>query len=288
MSTLPCLRAALHWRCAAPFAPHLDDWELRAALAGRLAGEQLAEAVKCSAGGSAPDAVFMVSTILDSSLTAFASATTRFEHAFARHAGQPLQGIVNAYLCAGWGFVLRHAMRNTVLRRIAICIVDLDLHHLQWQLEHPVIGRAGFGVSTLLFALPLSPARLPEAAGPYPNSAFPQFVMALRGHRGRHGVIPTFIPFVQDGLYETARRVTGGELLAPNRYGRWGHCFGADPWIGLIEACASGRTLPGRILAGAFGYNGYYALTDLELDAGLVTQWRQLDGADIQQQRRPE
>jgi len=161
---------------------------------------------------------------------------------------------------------------------VALCIVDLDLHHMEWQLEHPVIGRSGFGMSTLLFELPAGAGLLPACGGPYANSAFSEFVMALRAHRLHHGVAPTFIPFVQPGLYATAQRVLSGQALAPNRYDTWGHCFGSDPWIGLIEAAAAdGPGVPSRILAGAFGFNGYYTVSAVDLDAGLRTEFRHVE-----------
>jgi hypothetical protein len=272
----PRLHAALHWRSAPPFAAHLDDWIERVALAGRLAGMQLEDATRGS--GFVPDAVFVASTILDNSMTVSDEAVRRFGAALHAHGGHRLHGIVNAYLCAGWGYVLRHAMRNTALRRVALCIVDLDLHHMEWQLEHPVIGRSGFGMSTLLFELPAGAGLLPACGGPYANSAFSEFVMALRAHRLHHGVAPTFIPFVQPGLYATAQRVLSGQALAPNRYDTWGHCFGSDPWIGLIEAAAAGGPgVPSRILAGAFGFNGYYTVSAVDLDAGLRTEFRHVE-----------
>lgn len=290
-SPVPRLHAALHWRLDPPFACDTENWLDRAALAGRLAGAQFAGAVeRC---GFEPEAVFVASTILDNNTTTSAAAVDRFENAFHARCGHRLHGIVNAYLCAGWGFALRHLMRNTALRCVALCIVDLDLHDMEWQLEHPVIGRSGFGMSTLLFELPQHPARLPECGGPFANSAFSEFVMALRGHRLRHGAALTFIPFTQPALYDTAQRVLAGKLLAPNRYDAWGHCFGSDPWIGLIEwrsttEPATGQPLQTRVLAGAFGFNGYYTLSDIDIGPRLFTEFRHAEGSLLPRLSDPE
>lgn len=281
-TAVPCLRAALHTRIEPPFATGLANWLDRADLAGTLAGQQLAAAV--AAHGQVPEATFVASTLLDPSVTTSPQAVERFTTAFEAASGQRLHGLVNAYLCAGWGFVLRHAMRNTRLNRIALCIVDLDLHDLAWQLDHPVIGRAGFGMSSLLFDLPPARETLPDCGGPFANSAFPEFVMALRAHRAKHGLSPTFLPFTQPALHGLAERVLGAHTLAPNHFARWGHCFGSDPWIGLVEWLTHEPEFkrtdePIRVLAGAIGFNGYYTVSALDVDSDMTLSFHVLPGA---------
>lgn len=271
----PRLHAAVHLRIEPPFAPE-SAWLDRGREAGRLAGAQLDET--CRRAGFEPEAAFMVSTLLDNSFTS-TEACEHFQAAFEAAAGRRLSGVANAYLCAGWGFVLRHLMRHTTLRRVAVCIVDLDLLDIEWQVEHPVIGRSGFGLSTLLFELPAAAAALPECSGPHPNSAFSELMMAIRQHRQRHGASPTFLPFTQPMLSGLAQRVLTGDTLAPNRYDTWGHCFGSDPWIGLIEWLEAAEAPPPRVLAGAIAFNGYYTLSDIDLAAGIVTDFRRATGA---------
>lgn len=278
--SVPLLHAALHWRVEPPFARAAASWLDRAALAGRLAGAQFARAT--SRRGFEIEAVFVISTILDGSFTASADAVACFEDAFAASAGRRLHGIVNAYLCAGWGFALRYVMSHTALRRLALCIVDLDLHDMEWQREHPLIGRSGFGLSTLLFQLPPAPGRLPECGGPYTNSAFSEFVMALRAHGLREGASPTFLPFTQTALHAMAQRLLADGQLAPNRYDTLGHCFGSDPWIGVIEwFSATSPTRRVRVLAGAIGFNGYYTLSDIDVQRELAVEFRCVDGTRL-------
>lgn len=277
---VPRLRAALHTRIEAPFATGLADWQDRAERAGAMAGRQLAAAV--AAHGQVPETTFVASTLLDPSVTTQPPALLRFCAAFEAASGQRLHGLVNAYLCAGWGFVLRHAMRNTRLRRIALSIVDLDLHDMAWQLDHPVIGRSGFGMSALLFDLPPAREALPGCGGPFANSAFTEFVMALRTPRARHGLAPTFLPFTQPALHGTAERVLGADTLAPNRYARWGHCFGSDPWIGMIEWLATqpdeSPAPTTRVLAGAIGFNGYYTVSALDVEMDMPVAFEVVPG----------
>jgi hypothetical protein len=269
-AAVPRLTAALHTRIEPPFASGCADWHDRAALAGELAGRRLAAAV--AAAREPPEAAFVLSTLLGPSFTANDAAVRRFTAAFEAASGLRLHGLVNAYLCAGWGFLLRHVLRHTRLRRVALCIVDLDLFDLAWQREHPVIGRSGFGVSALLFDLPGTGGTLPDCAGPFANSAFTELLLAVRAQRVRHGDLPTFLPFTQPALRGIAERLLGAQTLSADRYATWGHCFGSDPWIGVIEWLAGRPAVDGgalRVLAGAIAFNGYYAVSAIDIEPGL-------------------
>ncbi|RQS64118.1 hypothetical protein DID96_29060 [Burkholderia sp. Bp8963] len=275
----PRLDAVSHWRIEPPFACADADWLDRAERAGRVAGTQLQHALRAT--GFEPQSVMVLSTIMDSTFTAPQRAVARFVAAIASTSGHAPQGIVSAYLCASWGFALRHLQRNTALTRIALLIVDLDVHDMAWHLDHPLTGRSGFGTTTLLFSLPRAPAALrPECSGPHPNSAYSEFVMALRRHAALAEPAACFIPFTRTPLHATARAALGGTPLAPNRYDAWGHCFGADPWIGLIEHLAPGpHPAPLLVLCGAIALNGYYTLCPIALHDTLFSEFRHLDGA---------
>lgn len=282
-SALPRLDAVAHWRIEPAFGADAHDWLARAERAGALAGAQLRKLA--SKSGFEPEAVLALSTIIDSTVTSSAEAVRRFCTAIEAGCGQAPQGILSAYLCAGWGFALRHLLRNTSITRAALLIVDLDLHDMEWQLEHPLTGLSGFGVTTLLFSLPEDRRALPECSGPHPNSAYNEFVMALRRHETRAGTMPAFIPFTRSDLYRSALGALADGSLAPNRHDVWGHCFGADPWIGLIEwlarpADAAARAPSvSRILAGAIAMNGYYTLCAISLDERIVSEFQRFDGS---------
>jgi len=165
------------------------------------------------------------------------------------------------------------------VRRLAVAIVDVDPHNLAWQRRHPVIGPSGFGVTTLLFTLPGDAQAEPCCSGPHPNSGFNDFVMALKAHQARHGARPTFIPFTLDALAATARRVLAPGSLGPNRNAEYGHCFGADPWIGLIEwfGAAPPRAAC-QVVAGAIAFNGYHTFADLQVGPDTLLGFERVAG----------
>ncbi|MET0383292.1 MAG: hypothetical protein ABW032_07715 [Burkholderiaceae bacterium] len=271
------VRAAAHWRVAPPFAAGLEAGA-RIDLGGRLCGAQLARA--CADAGFEPQALVVVSTIMSQSISMQPRGQARFLDAVERACGLRPQALMNAYMCVGWAFALRHFVRHTDAKRLAVAIVDLDVHNLDWHLRHPVIGPSGFGVSTLLFELPDDRGAPPVCSGPHANSAFNDFVMALKAHQARHGAQPTFIPFTVEALAATARRVLAEGSLGPNRNAAYGHCFGADPWIGLIEWLAASPPDGERTaVAGAIGFNGYYGFAPVRVAPCTRAELRLIDGA---------
>jgi hypothetical protein len=270
------VRAAAHWRVEPPFAPDLDV-AAQIELAGRLCGTQVARS--CAETDFAPQALVVVSTVMSHAISMDGAGQACFHDAVERACGLRPEGLLNAYMCTGWAFALRHYLRHTDVARLAIAIVDLDIHNLAWQRRHPVIGPSGFGVTTLLLQLPADRTSLPTCAGPYANSAFNEFVLALKGHQARHGTRPTFIPFTLEGLAATARRLLGKDSLGPNLNDTLGHCFGADPWIGLAQWLGSGAPACDRgVLAGAIAFNGYFAFAPMQVGADIRAGMHRLDG----------
>ncbi len=272
------VNAAVHWRIEPPFAADAPSWLDAVSLAGSLCGTQLAQTARRA--GFEPETVLMLSTLLPFTVTAPGAALTALTAALHAGCGHRLDAMFNAYLCAGWGFALRHLLRHTAARRVALVILDVDLTDLQWNLHHPAIGRSGFGITTVLMTLPAAADALPQCSGPHANSAFNEFVLALRSHQTRHGALPTFIPFLQGPLAATAERLLAPGSLGRNRHADYGHCFGADPWIGVIDASAERQAQDHdvRALLGAVAFNGYYTLAALDLAADIVTGFVGLNG----------
>lgn len=274
---LPLLHAAVHWRVEPPFAPELSNWGERVDLMGRLAGTQLAYAGREI--GFDIEEMMVSSTILSTAVTMTGESQDRFYRAIDQCSGVKPRGILTAYLCTGWGYALRYFMRHTNLKSLAISIVDVDLHNLDSQLKHPVIGPSGFGVTSLLFSLPENRQNASLCSGPYPNSAFNEFIVALKKYEALHGAQPTFIPFIQEPLAGAAVRTLDKETLGPNRNAEYGHCFGADPWIGVIEWLDAARpceTVAVRV--GAIGFNGNYTIASIAVEPRTLAEFSRFEG----------
>ncbi len=225
------------------------DW-LRSEVA-----EQLADALT---GGPDTQPFHLVcSTVLSKVASGRPAHASAFSDAIEERTGLRPSGLIQGYQCTSWGYALRFAARHTAHRWLLLSIVDADLHDMMTAGYEDVIGRIGFGVTTL--SLDLSqPTETPRCDGPFANHGFIDLLHAVRAQHRQHGALPTFMPFLPEGLAGVARRMLG-DSLGPNRHDHYGHTFGSDPWIGLAEWLQRERPDAERdVLLGAFAYDGYY------------------------------
>lgn len=159
--------------------------------------------------------------------------------------------MVDVYECASWGFVLRH-VRDTVGfgQRLAITIADLNVLGLTEWNEKVHWGASGFGY-TILCLDPQDPqdsdAAVEISDGSNALMDFRLFVQKRHRLASRSRIsLPFNIPPTHDAL---TRGLPAGQLL-PNLHGKWGHTFGSDAWIGVIEER--------RRMSGDEGIDGVY------------------------------
>jgi hypothetical protein len=272
------VHAILHWRIRPPFLPLEDALAVRIEALGRCIGAQVGR-LKPLLEGEAVD-YFICSTYLSSTVSANPRRVDILFDSIEASCGMRPSGLAQTYECVGWGYVLRFLNRHMRARRVLLSIVDVDLHNLGWYRYNPAIGFTGFGCTALILDLPNRPCDL-IADGPYPNSAFREFIRAVRNRHARSGRSRTFIPFLTSELRQVAERMIGSDLLWPNRNAELGHCMGSDPWIGLIEWISQERpSAPEIVTAGAMAYSGYYTCAAVEADAATLTEFREIDGND--------
>ncbi len=174
-------------------------------------------------------------------------------------AATPL-ALLSIYECAGWGYAIRFFEDFMTGPHLLVSIADADFHDLNKNLEDVRIGRLGFGLTTLLLSVSPRQGAAAEPAGPFPDGGLREFMRALRT-RSESVDGPTFIPFLKPELRELAERLVGRHQLSPNLHDAYGHCFGSDPWIGIMDWVAeSALQAPRDVLAGTIAINGYYAV----------------------------
>lgn len=201
------------------------------------------------------------------------NAQTLFDRVQARTGLRPA-GLLEGYQCAGWGFAVRFAARHTDHRWLVISIVDADLHDMIVTGYENVIGSIGFGVTTVSLELN-GTGQFPLCAGPAPNHGFTDLLHAVRAQQRRTDPVPTFLPFLPEGLAGIARR-TVGNTLGPNRHDHYGHTFGSDPWIGLAEWLQTHQPAAEQeVTLGAFAYDGYYTMGNVCVGPGTRVDLRE-------------
>ncbi|MEZ5920180.1 MAG: hypothetical protein R3C60_02400 [Parvularculaceae bacterium] len=193
--------------------------------------------------------------------------------------GSRPEALIHAYMCAGWGYALEYYLHNTCERYLMLTIADVDPYDFRFHTYHPAIGSQGFGVSTVLFSLPEKREGLVVTGSPPRTSVFTDFVRAVRSHKDQMGPTRIFMPFLRADLLRIAESVLGEDLMAPNKASKYAHCFGSDPFIGIIEWLQEGAVEnEACALAGGLAFNGYYSFSALTVSSDTMVSLCSING----------
>lgn len=273
------LLAARHWRIIPPFMPSAESHQEQIAMLTRLIGVQI-YTVLPFIGADDYDLV-ICSTYLSPFVMGVQVAESAFYDGIERETGKRPLAVLHSYECAGWGYALRFFACHTYARKLAVAIVDIDLHDLEFYAYHPLIGHSGFGLSILVFDLPGYWQPTASTGGPYPASAVKELLHAIRSHHMAMGRSPTFLPYFREDFAKIGERVIGSDIVGPNRHADYGHCFGSDPWIGIIEYLQKTPIMePRTVIAAAVAYSGYYTFCPITLTPRTAVELRILEGDD--------
>ena len=275
------LLAVLHWNISPPFAQDNPELDAQAVVLGRCIASQIAAIVPSEAAGMVD--LVLASTVVSGAFSGSQDIGRRLFDTIESGCGMCPIGHMHTYMCTGWGYALRWFSRHTDARLVMICIVDVDVHNMSYHRQHQHIGKLGFAITTLLVRLADDRQVTAETGGPYAESAFKEFIRAVRIHNARHTPAVTFIPFFGPGLSEIAAKVLDGGALGLNRHELYGHCFGSDPWIGLIEWVeANPLRAPVNVTAGAVALSGYYTVCDLGVSPRTLVGTRAVGGCEAE------
>lgn len=216
--------------------------------------------------GPLPDRHFLCSTIMD---LPFANRTIDWrtlQQEMHRYTECVPDTLVNAYECASWGYCLRQALTDPHHSSYVMCtIVDLNLMNLSFWQQNPNWGDSGFGITTLLFsAAPGAEQNLTVGVAKTTNF-IAEFSIAVRNCLAEKAAHKLALPFFPEQVTQLFQRLLPQADVLPDLHPRLGHCFGADPWISLVEH--AGKAEAGRrFLATSVALNGYWAMVDVSLE----------------------
>jgi hypothetical protein len=256
------LLAALHWNIVPPFAQGNPELASQIDVIGRCIAAQARAVAPAAAWGTLD--FMMSSTVISGAISGLAPVSQQLFDVVQRHCGRRPSAFLHTYMCAGWGYAFSHLLRHTDSRMVLLSIVDVDIHDLAYHRGHALIGKMGFGISTLLLRIPACRADMVQTAGPFAGSAFKEFILAMKLHNAKRSPVLSFIPFFDAGLSSIAEKIIGKANLGENCHEVYGHCFGSDAWIGIIEWLQKNPIAePINVTAGTVALSGYFALSDI-------------------------
>jgi hypothetical protein len=182
---------------------------------------------------------------------------------------------VNAYECASWGYIVRYYfMKNPSARFVMITIVDVNVYNFSIWEEEQIWGRSGYGCTTMLIEKTgVTSDNLINGYSKGSNIIM-EFAMAIRRATQEGGDRVVSLPFFPDNVRGIMDAVLKDRIVTRNGHARWGHTFGSDPWISILEHIRTQQEGRGMMefTACSLALNGYYSIIDIDvpLDASLV------------------
>ncbi|MBV8753544.1 MAG: hypothetical protein JO309_01550 [Pseudonocardiales bacterium] len=231
---------------------------------GELLGRQIEKAV----GNIPADQVglnMVVSTMLDMPFTSGWITWPEIADNARQHTRCPPENFVTAYECASWGYVLRYAKScKLAAPYVVVTILDLNVFDLSYWRASPMWGHSGFGVATVV--LRCSTDDFIYCQTSKSSNAFGEFCFDLRNVMAKDATLLACPPFFPPNIAVLYDRLLPTERLLPNRNADYGHSFGADPWIALIEQRRAGLDRPGDVfLATSIALSGYWCFAEVRL-----------------------
>lgn len=227
--------------------------------------ELLADQIRAVCRDVAPGEVathFTVSTMLDLPFTSGWLTWEPIRRRASARLGAEMGPFVSAYECASWGYCLRHARR--ILPEgayVTISVLDLNVFDLSYWRGNPNWGRSGFGVATILCRLDRT-SRIECNIGKSLNG-FGEFCLDMRRLAAEDAEALLLPPFFPHDIAAMYARILPEERRLPNLTETRGHCFGSDPWVGLVERASAPDFFDRRYLATSVALNGYWTFAEM-------------------------
>jgi len=176
--------------------------------------------------------------------------------------------LVNAYECAGWGYIFRHLQRLSPARRrpLLLTIADVDVLNLQGWEYGAQWGRSGFGLTTLCVDGYDSSEDTVLTGSARSDKAWLEFARRLAAFAARYQDARVFPPFFPEPLRAQLEHILPKDRLSPNLHSIYGHSFGGDPWIGVVASARERRPAEaGPVIVASLALNGYFCAARIAL-----------------------
>jgi len=187
----------------------------------------------------------------------------------------PPTSFINTYECASWGYSLRHYLnqldeKSVHNRYLIFSILDVNALRLSFWKENENWGDSGFGLCTVLLKVEaLDTAKQAVTASCAQTwNATPEFATIIRRSTVGRDDLTLSLPFFPETIRQIFDKLLANHNKLPDRHSMWGHVFGSDPWLNVIqEVCEKGISDKQTLMACSIALNGYYCFTEFDIDS---------------------
>jgi hypothetical protein len=236
--------------------------------------QRVGEEAHLYATNSGPiDDYVVTSTVLSQFLADTSPHAEQFREGIGATYGRIPDWITNAYECTGWGFILRYVMQKARLsgpRRLLLQIVDSDIHNFAYWIGTSRWGKSGFGICTLLIDVAPDSDSMLTIGSASQAHALVQMGRSLRNFTETHPGISVAVPFFPEMSRRALFKCFDTGLVHDDRYSRFGHSFGSDPWLSVLAELNAGSLQPGSdCIVSSLALNGYFSIARIALAPNL-------------------
>ncbi|GAB2884746.1 hypothetical protein ACCI51_09660 [Microbulbifer echini] len=214
---------------------------------------------------------FLCSTMIELPFTTGA-ITVRDLNPVEKGRGVPVTSFINTYECASWGYSLRYYLKqNPGARYVMVSILDANVLDLSFWQRNENWGKSGFGLCTLLLEVESFQSSDISAGCTVTYNTTPEFATIIRKMASSREDLTLSLPFFPENIRQIFTKLLKGFDQLPDLHDRWGHCFGSDPWLNIIQHGVDGRfDRREKLLACSIALNGYYCTAEVNIDRDSV------------------
>lgn len=213
---------------------------------------------------------FLCSTMLE---LPFTSGDIQLQDLQAPGQKHLVSSYINTYECASWGYSLRYYLQQMAAAGqqqgyLLFSILDANVLRLSFWRENENWGHSGFGLTTVvLYCNDVEQAQQQLTTGCAQTwNSTPEFATLIRRYVSQRQNITLSLPFFPENIRQIFDKLLQQQPKLADRHKRWGHVFGSDPWLNLIEhQCATSAASEGLYMPASIALNGYYCWVEVRL-----------------------
>jgi hypothetical protein len=212
---------------------------------------------------------FLCSTMIDLPFTTGDISWPQVVNMLAKQGDNQADSFINAYECASWGFSLRHYLQHDKQispRLLLVSIIDANIFDLEFWRYNENWHESGFGITSVLIEIDgsITDELITQSATTHNSMA--EFATVVRRHASTKSDITLAMPFFPEHIQQMFDKLLISQTRLPDLHQDWGHCFGADPWLSILNHCSEQPVIEEQqYLACSLALNGYFSMAQVKV-----------------------